>query len=57
MDAESENATLKDDSGEAFKIPHTNKELLDEASEDEPETPDVKREEQDSKEIRDWSGT
>ena len=32
-------------------MPHTNKELLDEASEDEPETPDVKREEQDFKEI------
>ena len=51
LDAESENATLKDDSDEALKMPHTNEELLDEASEDELETPDVKRKEQDSKEI------
>ena len=52
LDAEFENATLKDDTGEAFTMPNTNKELLDEeASEDDPETPDVKLQEQDSKEI------
>ena len=51
MDAESKDATIKDDSGEAFKMPHTNKELLDEVSEDKLETPDVKCGKRDSKEI------
>ena len=49
-DKESKDATFKDESSKAFKMPHANNKLLDEVLEDELETPNVKCRKRDSKE-------